>query len=134
MTDEREMRDEPLSEGVQRAREALLVELVQAQRDRRRRRRSRRALLSFALLAAVAWAVTDGLLRDASSDHASRERTVVRAPEQPNRRSEIEIVTTPARPLDVEYLTEAELLETLVAEGFNLGLAKSEGKTLIVGR
>ncbi len=128
MTDERDMHEEPLSESVRRARESLLIELVQAQRGRRRERRARRALLSLslfscALLAALAWAVTGRAHREASPNATANESE-----------STIEIVTTPDRPLEVEYLTEQELLETLLAEGFDLGLAKTDGQVLVVWR
>jgi hypothetical protein len=128
--DEKDMHEEPLSESVHRARELLLVELVQAQRGRRRERRARRALLSLslfscALLAALAWAVTGRAHREASPERPMSPTATA---------STIEIVTTPDRPLKVEYLTEAELLETLLAEGFDLGLAKTDGEVLVVWR
>jgi len=136
VTDERGMDEDSFPESIEQAREALLVELVQAQRGDRRQRRSRRALLSFSLLscvllAALAWTVTGGPLREGSPARPLSPPAMANANAGT---SGIEIVTTPDRPLEVEYLTEAELLDTLLAEGFDLGVAKTEGQILVVWR
>jgi hypothetical protein len=114
-----------LPESVRRAHEELFTELVQAQGDRRRRRRARRAQMSFGLLALVA-----ATLVVAPGAPVGRRPAPIPAPD----RDFIEIVQRPERPLEVEYLTEEELLDTLLAEGFDLGLVKHDGETLLVGR